>query len=254
MKSWPLMGLLLLALTACKTTQEAQQAKLNDGFSSYTVRNFDAAEKSADEFISKAPNDPDADEAYYLRGISRLGREDKKGAAEDLRTAISKSDRNDLKAKAHRALGDLAFDQQNWPEAVRQYQNAMKYLPAEKLVPIVVFRVGSALQAQGKWSESRQYFLQVLKLETEAFWKERATARLKADSYSLQFGAFRDTTNAAQTAKTLRAQGLDPHIVNEVRDGQLMFFVRSGEFNTYDEADEARSKLLIKNPLVTIVP
>lgn len=254
MRIGPYMTVLLLALASCQSVGETQQSRLNEGFSSYTLRNFDASEKAADEFISKAPNDPSVDEAYYLRGISRLGREDKKSAAEDLRTAIAKSNRNDLKAKAHRALGDLAFDAQNWAEAVTQYQNAIRYLPAEKQVPIVVYRIGSALQAQGKWAESKQYFQQVLQLDTDAFWKDRANNRLKADSYALQFGAFKDTTNAATTAKSLRVQGMDPMIVNEVRDGQLMFMVRAGEFNTYGEADDARSKLLAKNPLVTIVP
>lgn len=254
MKIWPLFGLLLLSMASCQTANQAQQTKLNDGFNQYTQRKFDLSEQAADEFIRKTPNDPSIDEAYYLRGISRLGREDKKGASQDLKNAISKSNRSDLKAKAHRALGDLAFDEQNWSEAVKQYQSAIKYLPTEKLMPIVVFRVGSALQAQGKWSESKQYFQQVLTLNAETFWKERATARMKADSYSLQFGAFRDTTNAAQTARSLRQQGLDPVIVNEVRDGQLLLMVRCGEFNTYNEADDARSKLLAKNPLVTIVP
>lgn len=254
MRVWPILGIVLLSLASCQSVSQTQQRKLDDGFNSYTLRNFDASERAADEFIRKTPNDPTVGEAYYLRGVSRLGRGDRQGASADLAAAIAKSDRTDLKAKAHRALGDLAFDAQNWPEAVKQYQNAMRYLPAEKRAPIVVFRTGSALQAQGKWIESKPYFQKVLTLDAEPFWKERAANRLKADCYTLQFGAYRDTTNAATTAKTLKKQGLDPQIVHEVRDGQLMFFVRCGEFSTYSDADDARTKLLPRNPLVTIVP
>jgi len=241
-------------LCSCQSAQQNQQAKLNDGFNSYTQRRFDLSEQAADGYINALPNDPNVDEAYYLRGISRLGKEDKSGAAEDLRTAVAKSKRADLKAKAQRGLGDLAFDAQNWPLAVKHYQSAISYLPAEQNAPIVVFRIGAALQAQGKWADSRPYFQQVLRLNADKFWKDRATVRLRVDSYTLQFGAFRDNANASQTAKTLRSQRLDPTVVNEVRDGQLLFMVRCGEFNTYTEADEARTKLLVKNPLVTIVP
>ncbi len=246
--------ILLLGLASCQVAPPSQQSKLDAGFRQYTQRKFDVSEQAADAYIKKYPRDPDVDEAYYLRGISRLGRDNQQGASEDLLAAIKKSDRNDLKAKAYRGLGDIAFDQDQWAKAVEYYRASVKLLPTEAYAPVMIYRTGAALQAQGKWADSRPYFQQVIQSNCEQFWKDRAAVRLRAEFYSLQFGAYRDASNASQAAHVLRRQKIDPYVINEVRDGQLMFFVRYGKFKTYDAADDARTKLLTQNPLVTIVP
>src|SRR5690348_16549912 len=104
-----LLGL-AMGLSACTAPSAEDKKALEGGFASYSQRNYAAAEKAAGTYIGKFPDDTFVDEAFYLRGVARQAKGDQAGAEKDLATAIAKTDRADLKAKANRALGDAAYE------------------------------------------------------------------------------------------------------------------------------------------------
>ncbi len=74
----------------------------------------------------------------------------------DLRAALSKTTRADVKGKSNRALGDIAYDREQWAEALKDYQGAVEsgfaFPPATQTY--LDYRMGAVLQAQGQWAKS----------------------------------------------------------------------------------------------------
>ena len=120
--AWSGTALTLSLLLGCNTEKVPT---LKEGFDKYNARQVEESEAIADKIIAANPNAPTVDEAYYLRGLSRMTRNNRVGAAADLKEAIARSQRTDLKAKAWRALGDLAYDQTKWDEAQKNYEQAI---------------------------------------------------------------------------------------------------------------------------------
>ena len=80
-----LAGLLSL-LPACTQATSQDRAALAQGFANYTSQHYDSAQSAADMYIQKYPEDPNVDEAYYLRGMARKGQgtTERGSAAQDL--------------------------------------------------------------------------------------------------------------------------------------------------------------------------
>ena len=248
-----LLAILASALSACAIPTDKDKADLANGFTQYTQRQFSPAGAIASNYIQKFPNDEHIDEAYYLRGLARQGTGDKVGATQDLTAAIAKTKRLDLKSKANRALGDLAFDAQRWDDAIAFYQASIKDVP-EPIDSFAYARLGASLQALGKWDEARSYFLKVIETNADPALTQRAIVRKNARSFELQFGAYQDAANARTLAAQLKTEAIVAIPTSELRDGKLWYLVRSGAFHTYAEADLARKRYLPKHPLIIIVP
>lgn len=249
-----------VSLSSC-VVSEADRKSLENGFTQYSNRQFDQAQSAADGYIQKNPDADNIDEAYYLRGLSRLSKglpADRSAATQDLQIAIEKTKRDDLKVKAYRALGDLAFDANRWQQAADNYQKSLDSGNAGSDA-YVQYRIGACLQSLGQWDRAKPYFQRVASLNTDPALTQRSISRMNASSFSLQFGAFRDSPKAADFIKQLKTPpaGTPPitaAITTELRDGHLIYLVRSGTYPTYDEATAARSRLLAKYPTVTIFP
>lgn len=252
---WTLAILLLTAtLSGCGPTAQ-YRAALADGFTHFTAHQYDASEKAAATYLQKFPDDPHTDEAYYLRGLSRLARSDRPGATADLHAALARTQRPDLKAKAYRALGDLARADLRFPDAVTNYKESLRYYPPDQPDAVLFYRLGAVLQAVGQWDEARPYLQRALadnSVDPEV--RQGALAKLAASAFALQYGAFQDAAGANNMAKALQTLGVTPFVTSELREGHLWFLVRSGSYRTYDEAHTMRSRMLPRFPVVRIVP
>jgi tetratricopeptide (TPR) repeat protein len=251
-----LMMVMLLGAAAVVdgcTATAADRKALAGGYADYQARKFDEAEAAANGYLAKYPSADNADEALYLRGLARLGRGDTGGAGQDLRAAIARSRRKDLQAKAHRALGDMAFDGTQWAEAQREYGAALASGASGTEAGYVNYRVGAALQAQGRWEEAKPY-LEKAAVGADGAVAERAREREGATYFTLQFGSFREAGNANALARELKTAGVPAGVFPEAHDGQTLYAVRAGGYATWAAADGARAKVLGKYPLVTVYP
>jgi len=230
---------------------------LAEGFTQYSARQFDKSHTAADEYIRKNPNAANLDEAYYLRGLSRISRNEKPAAAQDLQAAISKTKRADLKAKANRALGDIAYDAARWQDAIACYQISLATAPPSPVAGVHInYRLGTCHQNLGQFAISKPYFQKIITpplSNTDPAYLRSALVRIEAKVFSLQFGAFRDQPNAAALVQQLKP-ALTATIATELRDNQLLYLVRTGSYPTLAEAQSARARLLAKYPNITIAP
>jgi tetratricopeptide (TPR) repeat protein len=241
----------VLLLTAC-VPSDADKAALKEGFLQYSNRQFDPAEAAAENYLKKNPTAPNIDEAHYLRGLARMSKNNPTGATEDLNTAIAKSQRKDLKAKAHRALGDIAYDAAQWEPAAEQYEKSLTFAP-EQSDAHICYRAGAALQNAGQWDRARVHLQRAATIKTDPL-SERAATRLNARNFSLQFGAFSDAARGADLVRQLKTAGITATATSELRDGKLLYLIRHGTFNTLAEAEKERTRFLLKFPTITIVP
>ncbi len=240
-----------LGLAACTATVADRKA-LAAGFTRYQARDFDAAEAAASAYLAKYPAADNADEALYLRGLARVGRGDRGGATPDFTAAIARTRRPDLKAKAWRALGDIAFDASNWPEAVKDYQFALTG-PAGGPSAYLNFRIGCALQAQGQWVRAKP-FLDKAAASGEAPYAASAAERAAAQYFTLQFGSFSDPGNANNLARELQAAGTSAGVFPVTHDGRPIYAVRAGGYATWSAAESARAKVQARYPVAVIYP
>jgi tetratricopeptide (TPR) repeat protein len=248
----PLLLLVAAILAGCAPTDPKS---LQSGFDKYQSKQVDQAEAIADTYIRANPNAGDIDQAYYLRGISRMTRGNRTAATDDLLTAIKKTARADLRSKAYRALGDMAYDQQKWADAVKDYQAGLDNITLDKpTITYFNYRIGAALQAQGDWARSEPWFAKVIAARDDAALADRAVRRLHATSFALQYGAFQDRASAQALITQLQASGITATLASEIRgDNKLWVLVQSGSYTTWAEASNARTRVPAKFP-VLIVP
>lgn len=251
---WKQVAILAACLTLATCGVSDQDKKsLQSGYADYSSHNLENAANTASAFIKKYPNEQSVDEAYYLRGISRLGRGDKAGGAEDLKIAVQKTKRPDLKEKALRALGDVAFENQQWDDAKSDYLGALASAPA-KDQPYLHYRVGQCLQSLGQWDAGKAELWKALALNPDPALKDRILAHVNAKSFSVQFGAFPDSPHAGELKSQLTATGLMATVATELRGGKLFYLVRYGSYATWEAANSARLRFLAKYPTVIIAP
>jgi tetratricopeptide (TPR) repeat protein len=246
------LGATLLA--GCNMASRQDQDALAGGFTAFTQKHYEQSATAANTYITKFPDDPHVDEAYYLRGQSRAATGDAPGAAQDLNMAIAKTKRADLKAKAYRALGDMSFNAQRFEQAIDYYNQALNNYPAQQADPQVYYRLGAALQDLGRWTESKPNFQRAAALTTDTNLKNRALIRASATAFNLQFGAYTVRANADNEARRLAGLGIRAVVVPDMGVTSLVFTVRAGSFPDYAHADAARQSLQAKFPLVRIVP
>jgi tetratricopeptide (TPR) repeat protein len=251
----------IAGVTGCVNPTDKEMKSLEQGFSCYNRKEYSQAWSAASTYIEKYPGDKFVDEAYYLRGISRICCNDRAGAEKDLKEAISKTDRPDLKSKSNRALGDMAYENRQWEQAATYYRAAIAAAAGpdpkkpEGVADAIVFeRLGNSLQAMGKWSEAETAYAGALKVEKDPEAVTRIKARQMARSYVLQFGMFANLAGAQSLIGTLRGVGVETIPVNVMRDGKYVWYVRSGKYVTLAEAESARSKMIAKNLSPIVVP
>jgi tetratricopeptide (TPR) repeat protein len=251
---WPALLLAAALLTACET-KPAPGPTLADAAAKYSARQIDDAEAIASQYIAANPSGANLDEAYYLRGLCRFTRGSRPLAALDLQQALARTTRPDLKAKAHRALGDIEFETEQWSAAQADYDAALAAGTLDApTVTLIKYRMAVALQSLGQWQKAQQWFSQAIAGNPDPVTRERAVARMDATHFSLQFGAFRDAPNARDLLTQLQAAGITATIDSQLREGQLLYLVRSGNYATWTQAAAARDPFIAKYPLVTIIP
>lgn len=247
-------GLLLVLgvlLGGCVTQQDRQA--LQQGYDDYNAHRYAAAAQAANTYIDKFPHDEDVGEAYYLRALTELTANERTQARTDLAAAIAATKRADLQARSERVLGDLAFEDDHYAEAIRYYQSALAADPASPEAQ-TYYRLGCSLQAIGQWAEARAPLARVLSMPDNGGWDDYARRRLGATAFALQFGAYRDLAPARTLALGLRRAGVQADVFRELRGTAPLYTVRFGHYLTLPEVESARQAMLARYPQVAIYP
>lgn len=253
---------------------EPARLKLVEADREYDAGRYGRAETAASDVIRSHPLVGETAEAYYIRGLCAQRMKRTGAATQDFEQAVKLSKRKDLTAKAHAALGAMAYDDGRWQAAADHFDPAAKTEPPVAPMDEVYYRYGVALKRLNKPAESRQQFARLVQYFPNSVHADEARREVRgvrgysgvgladaggaasppggsagADSggggraaggaraYAIQCGVFSAASRAESTSKRLSAAGLVPRIEVESRGGRPVHVVYVGMFTQRGEAD-----------------
>jgi len=235
------LAAVLLAAGGCvqPVSPEARQLLVNSR-AAYDRGDDAAVLRDTSAFLAGHARTKMADVAYYLRGLARTRRKELPAAKSDLKAALGRTQRNDIRVGAMKALGDLAFQEHdmNWAEDL--FRQALAEVDQRaKPTDEIRYRLGCVLQRKGRWREADEQFDRVAHVFAGTEVARRAERRLRCLAWTVQAGAFASKRLAHADAARLRAKKLSP-IVRSVTDaGRLCFVVQVGWYDSYERAAAA---------------
>lgn len=256
MTVWALVLAAGLGGAGCTQLSPEGRALLESGYDAAERGDNQGTINAMDKFLDEHGKSHRADEGYYLRGLGHYRAGHRSEAQADFAKALDETGKKEVRGKAHLALGDIAWDDDDMAEAEKNYRAALKDLPAdEPPVDRVHFRAGAALQRMGKWEEAAVEFHRVMELFKSSPFAAQAARRVNASGWTVQVGAFKVKSVADQAAAKLRQGGLiaDVRPTNEGGQG-LAFLVQAGSYATYEDAQAALGRIRQGHPDAFIAP
>lgn len=232
-------------LGGCTQLSPAGQKLLASGYDAAERNDNQGTISTMDKFIDEYGKSHRADEAYYLRGLANYRADRKSQAREDFAKALDLTSKKELRGKAQLALGDIAWDSDDMPEAEKNYRGSLKDLPDDQPpADRIYYRIGAALQRMGKWEEAAVSFHRVTALFGGSPLASQADRRVNATGWTIQAGAYKLKSAADQAAAKLTQSGY-PAAVRATKEGGqgLAFLVQTGSYSTYEEALQALGRV-----------
>jgi len=200
-------------------------------------RDYQTTMSRTNRFLREYGGTYEAGRAYYLRGKARLALNDIRGALEDLQEAVDHSGGGDVRANARLALGDLAFDRGDMPQAEELFSDAISDIEVGKPPrDHAHYRLGCVLQRKRQWRKAELQFRQVVEYFGGSEFARRSSRRVNATAWTVQAGAFAGRPGANSLAKELRSGGLAADVIPVLSGGRPLFVVVVGRYKTYEQA------------------
>jgi tetratricopeptide (TPR) repeat protein len=189
------------------------------------------------EFLAEHAKSSLSDVAHYLRGLANYRQQSTSAAQADLRAALAETKRRDIRLGSLKALGDMAYEDGDMVAADGLYRQAQAECePSARPADEIGYRLGCALQVQGRWSEADEQLDRVAHVFAGSEIARRAERRLRCVAWTVQAGAYEKKASADAEAARLRAARLPINTRPVLVDGKLRFFVQAGWFDTRDKA------------------
>lgn len=213
---------------------------LQASYQAYNTGDDAAVVRHVDRFMQQDARSTRVDEAYYLRGLSRLRTKDFSGAKSDLAQAISRTERRELRCNASIALGDMYYDADNMADAQTLYRQALaNATQGQKPIDHVYYRLGCVLQRLSRWQEADICFDRVVDLFKEEELGKRSANRTHSRAWTVQAGLYRQRDVALEGMNKLAVKNLPAEARGCLRDGKPAYLVQVGRYATFDQAREA---------------
>jgi len=204
-------------------------------------------------FLAEHGGSSSADQAHYYRGRAKRRLGDTDGAAADLAEALTLTGDVGLRTGAAIVLGDIAYEAGKMVLAEQRYRLALRDVPERTdQHEHVLFRLGSALQRQGKWTRADGRFDRQIYLFPKSRLSALARRKVRAVAWTVMAGIYRDRADADRAAAKLREGKLAPQVRPVRRDGQLLFVVQVGRHRTYEPAAAALGKVKAVYPVALV--
>lgn len=229
---------LLSGSTGCvePVSPEARQM-LIDSRAAYDRGDDPTVVRQTSQFLAGNGRNSLSDVAYYLRGLANYRAKDLTSARSDLQAALAATKRQDIRLGSLKALGDLAYEEGDMAGADRLYRQALaECSPGTRPADEIGYRLGCALQNQGRWSEADEQLDRVVHVFAGSEIARRAERRLRCVAWTVQAGAYEKKAAADTEAVRFRAARLPANTRPVLVDGKLRFFVQVGWYDTRDKA------------------
>jgi TolA-binding protein len=198
-----------------------------------------------------------SDEACYFLGVSGLMLK----RYPEAREALSRIQRGKYGAWASLSLAEIDDATRHRDEACRAYRS----LGRSKISPTAMYRYGECLEEQGDVRQAENVFEEITttyrstpeavlaREKLDALQRVPLTAEQKAEAqtdvepptkgFTLQFGSFRDRTNAIKLMAEIKQQLPGVRIDSDLLDFKEVHRVRYGQYATREEAAAAQAKI-----------
>jgi tetratricopeptide (TPR) repeat protein len=207
----------------------------------YRRGNFAAAYTAAKPIADRGGSD--ASEAAYITGISayylRRGSE-----AQRYLTTASASHNVGLAGDAYASLGRIYAEQGNHTRAAQMYVAAGTRLLGEERATAYYFAAQNQ-QKVGQWTGARQNLISAKNASGNRNLRSRIDQQLQVRGWTLQFGAYSNSTNAKKAAQSLASKNNtshlgSPRLVPAINSkGQRLTLVQIGQFSSQFAASSA---------------
>jgi tetratricopeptide (TPR) repeat protein len=243
-----LMTLIAVAVTGCAGQQgrAAEPTALQNAATALVGGDSNQAVTLYTDFLGTNPDSPKAAEAYVGRGNAYFKLEKYDLAENDYNAALSRTRDKAIKAQATMGLANAASAQERFGDAEKLYRQALGSFGGQVPQDEATYRLAIALARQGKWDEAAKDLESVQSQWPSGEYAKYAKAKLpavKAKAFTVQVGAFNKEAQAQAAAKQLEAKGLPSRIDSIDNDGVTLYAVRSGSFQTWQEAAQQADKL-----------
>lgn len=241
-RTWPLAFVLLLV--GCTSVSDRQRAVLLEGERAFREREYGRATERLSTFITEVKNGPEVARALYVRGMARALAGQRTWAYSDLQTA-ARLDGPEVPWQPHAALGVLYFEDENWAAAERAFAQAVARMPDAPPKDAYLFRMGVCAERTGRWQDALETFRRLKSKFTSGLYAGLADRRLqlRASYFAVQCGVFSQRENAEQLAADLNRQGLRTAVRQEQRDGNPVWVVLEGRYDSFAAANQGLAKV-----------
>ncbi len=240
-----LIGLVGLTQVGCETTQ-TELPSLDQANARFASGDYSGAFSDA-RLIERGAQPPAQHQAAYLAGMSqwRLGQPE--DAARWLEKATRTSDQG-LRADANASLGLIYSELEQYALAADRLRAAAPYYEGQEQAQ-AYFYAGVALQKLDRRPEARTTLLLARAASPDPAFRQQVDNQIAVTGYTLQFGAYLESTNAQERAEALAPRVIDarigaPRLVS-ARDaqGRSVTLVQAGQFHSYRSAQQARDRI-----------
>ena len=254
-------GVLLTAMlvAGCEpTTDPAGQRLLAEGRRLFDGHNYGQAEGVFSEFLLEYDNTTSGAEAFYMRGLCRRRMQpaDDAGATADFKQAAARGRHAALRSLARVALGHTYFEKNSgsdYRKSIQHYSDALREMADGPPKDAALFRLGVSLQSVGQWSEADGHLSKCMNGFPDSSFTPGARRRFGARTFRLQVEAFADLNRALARQGALRRSGWAADWTSIKRDGRVLYAVRSGQYDTFEQAKLGLRKLKATEPGAIIV-
>jgi len=202
-------------------------------------------------------------EANYRIGVSFLALGNHAEAEKYLTIALKNpahANRSSFYAQAYQALGQVCQAQDKYKQAVYNFRKAVKYNNGELPLGYLYYNLGVCLMRNDIYSEGKEFMEMSLKntdVQSDEKLREHALERLAAPphTFTVQLGKFKSKENAYNYQQELRQEKAVPAVVNIILiDGKEFYYVWSGRYDTFEQAQAEADKINDKGIEAVVVP
>jgi tetratricopeptide (TPR) repeat protein len=224
------------------------------GFSDATIQDIETAimkqeyqeaKQLAEQSLSGALSDDQANEVRYYLGLCNLWLEQYPEAREIFTDLTKKKIGDMLRDKAYLGLFDSYYMEDQYEQADQIIQRLLKISPQSELLSLIYLKYARVNLKMSLWDDAHTYLEKIIAQFPESLEAHTAKQLLNEKQYfAVQVGAFIERGRAEQLTNELKKKGEYAYIVETSDQKNRIFYrVRVGQLALLGEAQELESKL-----------
>lgn len=230
-------------LRQAQASPQTVYQKIHESFLKEEYSNVDTL---ADQYLSRNPGAPDANDVLYLQALSLLKLDRSDEARDKLRRLENTAANPELKANASASIADSYYYEGNHARAYQSYKETMGKYPSSDQKDYLRERL-LELSSEFGYTTVRD-----TPKNFPLMTPQKQVATEEIPFYAVQVGSFSKLKNAEQLVKKLLRQGYESYIADDKSHG--MNRVRVGKFSSRSGAMRTEMKLRREGYPTKIVP